>query len=613
MKRKKNLILLFCCLFVAINTIQSQIGINTENPNNNTALDIVANDRGIMIPRLTEKERDNLVINLTGQDLLSINSLLIFNTTENCYNFYDVEGGEWKSLCGTLKKADINIVDCNAVAVGSFREGIELTGANYIKAELEVKRAGSYQISGMSGNGYFFNTSGEYLEPGNYTLYVPAFGTPIAEQTDAIDLIINGNDVGCTVSVTVTSSLADYNVDCGSATINGNYYLNTTVNPNSNTLTVNVNVTEVGTWRANTTKVNGVSFSGSGLFTTTGSHMVTLLGSGKPESAGSFTVDIAFYTKSWQVNCLTATNYTSSVAGKRIGVFGSGDNAPGNSSSFATGLFLNQANFGPSGTYQISNLAVEYIKGGNIKLSDVISATTLTDSKPYDVILMTMDAEFDSNDAAIAMAEYVKKGGVFIWLNEHLNSFANGKSDQNRYFFNYLLGANVSDNNINGDVLAGSNITGYVSRLPNINHPIINGVFADLRNQYLGADNGSCDSFGALPNGSVEWSMPSYDHITNGDFGKSNDIFMFKAANYNFFWWGEGSAFKGSNSNSLKEAPLYVNGSKVSAVPSTKQYGSGSILFYGKKQLTIRNAEFLCNIIAWALDTAETNGINTNN
>lgn len=68
-----------CSLF------NSQVGINTTNPNSATVLDIVSNQKGILIPRLTDAERDaNLIVN---PNLAS--GTLFYNTTVNAFQYWD--------------------------------------------------------------------------------------------------------------------------------------------------------------------------------------------------------------------------------------------------------------------------------------------------------------------------------------------------------------------------------------------------------------------------------------------------------------------------------------------------------------------------------------------
>lgn len=67
-------------------------GINNSGnpPDPSAGLDVSFSDRGVLVPRLSNTER-NAIVN-------PANGLLIFNTTTNCFNFY--RGGNWFELCG---------------------------------------------------------------------------------------------------------------------------------------------------------------------------------------------------------------------------------------------------------------------------------------------------------------------------------------------------------------------------------------------------------------------------------------------------------------------------------------------------------------------------------
>lgn len=98
---RKTLILIpifLCSIFNA------QVGINTTTPNGATVLDIKSNQKGILIPRLTDTDRNT---NLADNDPLTVppagvvNSnliagTLIFNTTANNFQYWD--GSLWKQI-----------------------------------------------------------------------------------------------------------------------------------------------------------------------------------------------------------------------------------------------------------------------------------------------------------------------------------------------------------------------------------------------------------------------------------------------------------------------------------------------------------------------------------
>ena len=71
--------------------IYSQVGINTNSPDPSSALDIQSTNGGILIPRLTQDQRDAIAYPATG--------LLIFQTNESA-GFYFYNGEEWTRIEG---------------------------------------------------------------------------------------------------------------------------------------------------------------------------------------------------------------------------------------------------------------------------------------------------------------------------------------------------------------------------------------------------------------------------------------------------------------------------------------------------------------------------------
>ncbi len=63
-------------LFLTTTIAYSQVGINTDSPDNSAELDVTSenNDKGVLIPRLTTTERNGITN--------PASSLLIFNETE---------------------------------------------------------------------------------------------------------------------------------------------------------------------------------------------------------------------------------------------------------------------------------------------------------------------------------------------------------------------------------------------------------------------------------------------------------------------------------------------------------------------------------------------------
>lgn len=79
---------------------------------------------------------------------------------------------------------------------------------------------------------------------------------------------------------------SDVNGDCLPKTVNGVYVAAKPLSPDTNTISVSVNVVKTGTYDIRSDTVNGYFFRGTGIFTTTGSNTVTLRSNGTPFAAG---------------------------------------------------------------------------------------------------------------------------------------------------------------------------------------------------------------------------------------------------------------------------------------------------------------------------------------
>ena len=103
-------ILVTFVLFPSI--VSAQIGINQSNPNFSAVLDINSTSKGVLFPRLTIAQRDNIVTAANTQGVSVPAGLAIFCTT-CCKNgkgsLYSYNGTDWKSL-------DSSCVDVNESA-----------------------------------------------------------------------------------------------------------------------------------------------------------------------------------------------------------------------------------------------------------------------------------------------------------------------------------------------------------------------------------------------------------------------------------------------------------------------------------------------------------------
>ncbi|MEO7800665.1 MAG: hypothetical protein ABIR81_01625 [Ginsengibacter sp.] len=101
--------------------------------------------------------------------------------------------------------------------------------------------------------------------------------------------------------------LKDANNNCLPFAIEGSYVANSVLG-NDNTITVDVDVTGIGTYQIFTDTLNGYSFSASGTFDNIGIHHVKLTGKGKPASTGTDQIIIHYNSSTCSVGVYVTTN-----------------------------------------------------------------------------------------------------------------------------------------------------------------------------------------------------------------------------------------------------------------------------------------------------------------
>ncbi|MBL7742786.1 MAG: hypothetical protein JNN00_04845 [Chitinophagaceae bacterium] len=183
-------------------------------------------------------------------------------------------------------------INCAAATVnGTYTANTALTATNTISVGVNVATVGSYTISGTL-NGMTFTASGTFAATGAQTVTLNGTGTPTTAGANAVPL--TGGTAGCNVTVNVNPAAggaATFTVNCASATPNGTYTQGSALTA-SNTVTVDVNVTVIGTYTITTTATNGMTFTATGTFTSTGTQTVTLTGSGTPTAGGTFNIPV---------------------------------------------------------------------------------------------------------------------------------------------------------------------------------------------------------------------------------------------------------------------------------------------------------------------------------
>lgn len=183
--------------------------------------------------------------------------------------------------------------NCAPIAVnGIYRVDSVLTSDHYVDVQLTADNIGAFDIKSDTINGFSFSKSGT-VGSGLNTIRLYASGKPTAAGTSTFTIQF-GTSV-CTFDITVfgtTTGAAIYTLggagsNCTGFTLGGTYQAGTTTD-NTNFVNFVVNVTTLGTYNVTTNSLNGITFSGSGVFTTTGTQGVTLTATGTPMAEGDF-------------------------------------------------------------------------------------------------------------------------------------------------------------------------------------------------------------------------------------------------------------------------------------------------------------------------------------
>lgn len=172
-----------------------------------------------------------------------------------------------------------------AVLAGNYYTGTPLNASNTVTLQVNVATAGIYTITTGNVNGISFSKTGVFAATGIQSVVLNASGTPLGAGAFNYTATGGGN---CTFSVTASAPPpAAFTMNCGSITVNGTYN-NGTALGTGNTVSVPVNVTTAGAYTLTTT-LNGITFSKSGVFVSTGNQVVILNGSGTPNTIGTNT------------------------------------------------------------------------------------------------------------------------------------------------------------------------------------------------------------------------------------------------------------------------------------------------------------------------------------
>lgn len=257
------------------------------------------------------------------QLIICLMSVALFSLFLSCQKEISVEYGT--PAKGSLQGSAGNCLP--KLVAGSYIANKAINDSNFIEVTVNVTSPGPYTIFTDTANGYSFKATGTFANTGTNTVRLKGSGLPIDPGTD--DFMVVFDSSICYIDVTVlpsgsTGGQAVFTLDgapggCAAFGLVGDYYKDTTLDARHK-VSVNVNVTTVGTYTITTNTQNGYFFSTTGTFGATGPQAVPLNGNGKPLAVGTnnFTVTAGTATCTFQVTVgtpATSGNCTATFAG----------------------------------------------------------------------------------------------------------------------------------------------------------------------------------------------------------------------------------------------------------------------------------------------------------
>jgi len=194
-------------------------------------------------------------------------------------------------LSALFRFTAVNDSCSNPLILGSYQQGLVLQDSNRISLEVEVTRTGTYQVRTLDNNGVYFRDSGNFTSVGRQMITLKGYGTPAA----AGRFLFSG--AGCSFSVdfggntsvpAAIFSLGGAPGDCTGFTVSGNFTAGYSLDSATHGISLQVLVSRAGSYSVSSDEVNGIRFSASGVFSSTGLQTIRLAGYGTLVAAGDF-------------------------------------------------------------------------------------------------------------------------------------------------------------------------------------------------------------------------------------------------------------------------------------------------------------------------------------
>ncbi|MDM1536260.1 hypothetical protein [Myroides odoratimimus] len=384
----------------------------------------------------------------------------------------------------------------------------------------------------------------------------------------------------CVYNLPVKSKEAVLKIYCfpGNQQVFGKYRAGTPLNA-SNYVTIIMEVVEPGEYHIVTNTVDGIYFEAKGVFTKKEIFIddtaFVLYGKGTPTNNDKKTMILNMPTSVGASTC--SFDVTLALSSKKMLTYS-------NKTSYGYGFdrghskaFIDSPNnFGslPTSTVAMEG-SITVIVNNDSTINNV--ASEINTSNPA---LISIGYNTRMNEtAAIAIANYVRSGGALLAVTD-----ANDNAST-YYLLNAVLGTtNISAVNI-------GTRSGTICSILNVDDPVLNGPFGDIRNKKLGDD--ATTGIAIEPN-SLGRAINDIEVLSRDSNG---NIFAFRHKELNFVWAGDG----GFNSQSGTSGAMRSDNICPFLVDSNNRpIGKSG---YGRTpsltNQTVYNSQFTANALAW--------------
>ncbi len=577
---------------------QVHIGSNLE-PEDFSVLQLTGTDGGLRVNQLDSEAITVLQESIKASNKLeAAQGLLVWNTTESCYNMFKDE--EFVSLCANSPLAVFDPDDtllCGSLQVfGEYEEAKSLDANNYLTLDVLCTKAGSYSFAGTvrnanGKNGYAFSKGDVLLETGRHSLTIYCSGTPINPGIDTLVISLNRNEYICPdglIAIKPAPQRAVYQIQ--SAEQIGNHFNTSTdyVDNETNAIKVKIKVTQSGLQTELHARINGLEFKYTPednsfwevedgqetaeydiILKTTGNafsygiHSGTVTGlSGKTgDAAVSPKVDLLFLSRPIRILGVSDSFYNMAYT------TGSTQNLPYQMLS-QPGSFIYKDAQNP-GQY-IENITFKIINRDNLSLAELNAA---------DIVNMAVPRHPSNNTNLV---NFVKnKQGVLLFFGE-------GGTTADATMIKAITGETVT--------LGSTGSAGVEYPFISVaNDPIIDGHFGSLSGKYWGEDASTTNCItSAVPSRFVVYSLNNY---AGNNTGKVTNPTCFRDSQLGFIWNGDGG-FLSNLKDATAECCYPFNIDATTKLPA------------GKPSYTpaAYNSLFIANSVWWAIDFLRANG-----